>query len=188
MKPEIAVIHDPRMSERYTRLMKELATQGIMQYELFPSVYDWRSVKRSINLAHKQCVEYAKLKGYPEICIMEDDVRFCGYGAFDYFLSKKPAEFDLYLGGVYVGDIQPDNTVREFSGFHCYIIRERFYDTFLSLPADAHIDNACAGKGLFYVCNPFACVQYNGFSSNTGKEENYDGLLDGREFYGNFLN
>jgi hypothetical protein len=184
--PFIGIIHNSVQTERYETLIRELQGQGIDKYEIFPSVYDWRSVKRGINLAHKSVVEYGKLRGEVETCVMEDDIRFCGGGAFEYFLKNKPDDFDLYLGGIYVGEIQPDNTVKEFCGFHCYIIHERFYDTFLELPLDEHIDNVCKGKGKFVVCNPFIAVQYNGFSAQTGKSENYDSLLEGRRFYGNF--
>jgi hypothetical protein len=184
--PFIGIIHNDVQTLRYETLLRELRGQGIDKYEIFPSVYHWKSVKRGINLAHKSVVEYGKLRGEVETCVMEDDIRFCGSGAFEYFLEHKPKEFDLYLAGIYVGEII-DGKVKEFCGFHCYIIHERFYDTFLELPLDEHIDNACRGKGEFYVCDPFIAVQYNGFSSQTGKDEDYDTLLQGRRFYGNFV-
>lgn len=183
--PFIGIIHDAVHTHRYGTLMGELKGQGIDQYEIFPSVYDWRSVKRGINLAHKSVVEYGKLRGEVETCVMEDDIRFCGKGAFEYFLANKPKEFDLYLGGIYVGDIV-DGKVKEFCGMHLYIIHERFYDTFLNLPLDEHIDGACRNRGEFHVCHPFAAVQWNGWSSQTGKAEDYDNLLQGRSFFGGF--
>lgn len=183
--PFIGIIHNSAHQNRYETLQWELHEQGISKFEIFPSVYDYRSTKRGINLAHKSVVEYGKLLGAEETCVMEDDIRFCGKGAFDYFLKNKPETFDIYLGGIYVGDIV-NGKVKEFCGFHCYIIHERFYDTFLNLPLDEHIDNACRNQGEFYVCDPFIAVQYNGFSSQTGKDENYDKLLEGRRFYGNF--
>jgi hypothetical protein len=76
-----------------------------------------------------------------------------------------------------------DNSVKEFSGFHCYIVNKKFYETYLSLPDDAHIDRALAGLGKYYVSSPFIAIQHNGFSYNTKMEMNYDDLLIGRELY-----
>jgi hypothetical protein len=178
-----AIIHNTDHTERFQRLRAELETQRIGLYTIFPSVYHYLSAKHGINLAHKQCVEYARVAGFNEICIMEDDVKFVHPNAFTYFLENKPKEYDIYLSGIYSGEILPDNTVKSFCGLHCYVVHSDFYQTFLSLPPDEHIDQAMSGKGRFVVCNPFAAIQYNGHSYNTGKVENYDSLLAGRELY-----
>jgi len=179
----IGIVHNENDTERHFRLLKELAEQGIEKYEIFPAIHDISSVKRGINLAHKSVVEYAMVAGFDEVCVMEDDIRATSYGSWDYFLANKPEDFDLYLSGIYIGHIFPDNTVHSFSGFHCYIVKKKFYETFLSMPDDAHIDRVLEGQGKYVVCNPFAFIQYNGKSSNTGKYEVYDRLLDGRELY-----
>ena len=144
------------------------------------------SVKKGINLAHKQIVEYAKLKEWEDVLIMEDDIRFCGEGAFNYYLENKPKKFDIYLGGIYLGEIDEENKVKSFSGLHCYIVHSRFYDKFLSVPDDEHLDRILANMGEYYVSNPFTSIQYNGKSSQTKQEENYDNLLNGRILYNNF--
>ena len=173
--------------ERLVRLLNELESNNINNFELWEGTVDQYSTKRGINKSHKQIVEYAKLAKWDEVLIMEDDVRFCGKDAFNYFLDNKPQDFDIYLSGIYLGEILPDNSVKSFSGLHCYIVHSKFYDTFLSTPDDEHIDRALANLGTYKVCNPFAAVQYNGFSSNTKKEENYDELLKSRSLYNNFF-
>lgn len=180
------IIHSDYYQERLPRLLNELEKQGIGYYELWEGIVDKHSTKKGINLSHKQIVEYAKLADWDEVLIMEDDVRFCGEGAFDYFLESKPKEFDLYLSGIYLGEILPNNTVKSFSGLHCYVVHSRFYDKFLNTPNDEHIDRILSNLGEYKVCNPFAAIQYNGFSSNTRKEENYDYLLQDKDFYNNF--
>jgi len=180
---KIAIIHDFNANDRFDRLMLEFQSQGIKEFSFFPAVHDSQSVKKSINLAHKQCVQFAKDTGLPEICIMEDDVKFTNKDSFSYFLQNKPKDFDLYLSGIYVGEIKEDNTVDVFSGFHCYIVNQKFYDKYLDTPDDAHIDRALGGLGKYYVCNPFVAIQYNGYSYNTKMDMNYDSLLEGRELY-----
>lgn len=180
------IIHRTQDIYRLPILLNELQQQGIQEYELWEGIThkDFTAAK-GINLAHKQIVEYAKLKQWNEVLIMEDDVRFCGKGAFQYFIDNKPTDFDIYLSGIYLGDIH-DGITKFFSGLHCYIVHSRFYDTFLSVPEEKHIDTGMEGLGLFKVCYPFAAIQYNGISSQTRKHENYDQLLNGRLFYNNF--
>lgn len=180
---KIAIIHDFNANDRFDRLMTELQSQKIREFSFFPAVHDSQSVKKSINLAHKQCVQFAKDTGLPEICIMEDDVQFTNNDSFAYFLRNKPEDFDIYLSGIYVGEIKEDNTVDVFSGFHCYIVKQKFYDKYLDTPVDAHIDRSLGGLGKYVVCNPFIAIQYNGYSYNTKMDMNYDSLLEGRELY-----
>jgi len=179
----IGVINNASDTERYERLIKELAEQGITNYSIFPAIHDITSVKKGINLAHKSVIEYAQLAGFEEVCVMEDDIKGTHPNSWNFFLQNKPKDFDIYLSGIYTGVIQPDNSVRNWCGFHCYIVAKRFYETFLSVEDDAHIDQALSGLGKVYVCNPFAFIQYEGISSNTGKFEAYDHLLQGRDLY-----
>lgn len=181
--PRIAIIHNDAEQGRYKTLMKELESQNIYKYMLFPSVYHPKGAKEGINLAHRQCVEYAKVAGFSEICVMENDISFLGDGAFDYFIKRKPEDFDLYLAGAYVTNFNKDGTLHDFCGFHCYIVKDHFYDTYLSVPYDEHIDRAMAGMGKFILCDPMIAVQHSGYSSNTGKFENYDSLLQDKRLF-----
>lgn len=170
-------------SERVPRLMKEMETQGITDYELWDGIYKYDSAKKNINAAHRQIVEFAKLSEWECVAIGEDDIRFFAPGAWDYFLKNKPADFDLYLSSIYVGDIKEDNTVDYWCGFGLYICHSRFYDTFLSIDKDNHIDHALKGLGKVVVCNPFIAEQFDGWSSNTGKDETYGNLMNGRNTF-----
>lgn len=164
--------------------MNELETQGINDYEFWPGVYKYDSAKENINAAHKQIVEYAKVAGFESVAIAEDDIKFFAPGAWDYFIKNTPTDYDLYMSSVYVGDIAQDNTVSDFCGFGLYIVHSHFYDKFLSADKYDHIDRAMKGLGRFIVCDPFIAGQWDGFSSNTGKEETYGNLMNGRKIFG----
>jgi hypothetical protein len=186
--PFIGVIISQDRPERKQSIIKELETQGILyDVDFFPSVYDKIGVKQGINRAHKQVIKIAKVADVESCIVIEDDCRFMGEGAFRYFLDNTPEQYSIYLSGIYVGDIKEDNSVTSFSGFHCYRVHSSYYDTFLSVSEDEHIDQGQAGKGRFYVCNPFAAVQWNGYSHQTRQEENYDSLLIGRRFYNDYI-
>ncbi len=180
------IIHSKDRTDRMSKLISELDEQKIYTYEIWDAVHDFMSVRKGINLAHKTIVDYARLKKWESVLIMEDDVRFCGEGAFNHFLETKPESFDIYLGGIYLGDIDENNRTKSFSGLHCYIVHSRFYNTFLSTPGDEHIDRILSNLGEYYVSYPFTSIQYNGRSSNTKQDENYDHLLSGRLLYNNF--
>ena len=169
-------------SERMPKLLNELQIQGL-EYKLWQGIHDVDSVVRSINLSHKQIVQYAKDNDLESICIAEDDIKFTCPTSYKYFLDNKPQKFDLYLGGIYLGDIREDNSVASFTGMHLYIIDKYFYDLFLQTDQNTHIDISLSDMGLYKVCNPFAAIQFNGFSSNTGKDENYDSIISTRELY-----
>lgn len=175
------IIHG-RTPARLNPLLEELQRQSVSNYEIWDSIY-LKSVKASINAAHKQIVEFAQVAGWNEVLIAEDDFIGTHENSFKFFLSQKPKDYDLYLSMIYMGDIDENNRVKDFSGMTLYMVHSRFYDTFLNVDPEEHIDRALSGKGEFVVCNPFAFVQRNGFSSNTGKSEVYDTLLAGRKLY-----
>lgn len=162
-------------------LYRELDKQQI-DAKFWPCIRDSNNVVRSINLSHKQIVGFAMEHNIPEVCIMEEDVMFPAPDGWQYFLSNKPAEFDLYLAGAYgLNDAafarirNGDGAVQihNFAGLHCYIINHSYYNRFLSLPPDQHIDNQ-PGLGRFYVCSPMAALQRPGYSYNAKRTVNYN--------------
>ena len=169
-------------AERVPRLMQELETQEITNYALWDGIH-LPSIKESINEAHKQIVRYAKLAEFGEVIIAEDDVKFSRPGAWQYFLSQKPKDYDIFLGGIFLGDPDENGIVKDFTGMTLYSVHNRFYDTFLSIPADDHIDRALANSGKFVVCSPFVVTQYDGISSNSGQFEKYGELQASRNFW-----
>lgn len=187
----VNILFDERRVERYEPLMSELRRQHIDDYEIWPCVFHKGPVYESINLSQKMIVQKAKERGDKECVIFEDDIWFPSEDGWVYFLGNKPDSYDIYIGGSYLMDNRieykfPRVAVKEYVGNHCIIIHQRYYDTFLSVPQNAHIDQAQNGLGEFYLCYPMAALQRPGFSSNTGDMANYNAILQEKDVYGKF--
>lgn len=165
------IIHNIADTERYKLLCEQLDRQNI-QSVLWSGILGF-DAKTGISKAHKQIVQWAKEKCKKEVLIMEDDVLFPAEDGFQYFLKSKPDNFDVYLGGVYLGwdKLQDGRVKRHFSGLHCYIVHQKFYDTFLEIDEVQSLDNSLAklailGLADIRVCMPMACVQQEIPSTN----------------------
>ncbi len=176
------IIINPNKPIPNATLYNELDRHGI-DAKFWEPIYDSQNVVRSINLSHKQIVRFAVEHHLPEICIMEEDVMFTAKDGWFYFLANKPESFDLYLGGAYglndkawdrIANTKGAVLINNFAGLHCYIINESYYEKFLGLPDDIHIDNQ-PGMGVFYVCAPMPALQHPGWSSNAQQHVNYNG-------------
>jgi hypothetical protein len=175
------VIVNPYRPVPNTTLYNELDRQGI-DAKIWQGIHDPNDVVRGIGLSHKQIVQFAVDHHLPQICIMEEDVWFPAGDGWLYFQQNIPKIFDLYLGGAYglnqtaltriqrkAGSVEVNN----FAGLHCYIINDSYYEKFLSLPENKHIDDQ-PGMGKFYICAPMAALQYPGWSSNARRSVDYN--------------
>lgn len=170
---KIHILHDNQRSERLEPLLKELAAQGITDYEIIqPEIDPKKFPFENINHAHKSLVRMAKEKGMKEICIMEDDNYFVSPNAWKYFLENKPKDYTVYVSATYI--MPPSHNL--LTGFQMYFVHEKFYDLYLSVPDKVHIDNAiCDLKSNHKICYPFASLQRPGYSANNpGHEVNYN--------------
>lgn len=179
------IICDKGTQGRYNQLLRELERQNITDYKLWPAIEIANKPRRTgTSRAHKQIVEWALIEQLPEVCILEDDIFFPSENGFQYFLDNKPKEpFDLYLGGITRGEII-DGKTKRYTGQFCYQISERFFTTFLRADENLDIDGAMSGLGTFYVCNPFACFCYPGYSIISQGVVDYTHLIIGQEVYG----
>lgn len=177
---KLNIILDSRRVEKYQPLMDELSRQGITDYEIWPCMI-FQNVIESINASHKKIVQWAKENGQNEVCIAEDDLYFPAPDGWKYFLKNKPEDYELYLAASYGGYSE-----KQPIGFHLYCIHEQFYDKFLSVPDDVHIDTAMwfMGKEKFIFCYPFAALQRPGFSSNNMSYTDYNKTLRPEDVYG----
>jgi len=181
-KPRLNIIHDSRMIERYDPLIKELKRQHIDDFEIWPCLI-LPSVVSSINESHKMIVRHAKESGIDEVAIAEDDVIFPANDGWEYYLRNKPKEYDIYVACTYC--IPISNNI--MTGFHLYMVNAKFYEAFLSLPNNVHIDTAMNDlNGNWKFCYPFAALQRPGWSSNNNAVCNYNSILSNNDVYGKF--
>jgi hypothetical protein len=180
METVINIIHDDRQIERLDPLLATLRNQTKqINYRIWSPVWDSKSVVRSINLSHKQIVQTAKELKRKEICIAENDLLFTSHYGWDYFLFNKPKEYDLYLSATYM----PISS-RQVCGFHLYFISEKFYDRFLDIPEDVHIDTYMNElRGDYHFCYPFPALQRAGFSLNNCAYADYNSVLTKEDIY-----
>src|SRR5690606_25338769 len=113
MTKTLQVINLPHRTDRLDNVENQLITQGIRAC-IWPGILT-ENPKIGIASAHKQIVSYAKDQNLPCVVIAEDDINFTSKGAFDYFLANEPSDYDLYLGGIYYGNINKDKSVKDFS-------------------------------------------------------------------------
>jgi len=178
------IIHNNDDYFRLDRLKKELFEQGIDNFFLWDAVYDERGTYQGINKAHKQIVQWAKENNLPFVTIAEDDIKFFDKSAYRYYLNSEPKEYDLYLGGIFLGEIDENNETKRFTGLSLYRVHHNYYDIFLSAEENEHLDIALGyARGKFVVCNPFAVRQHNGYSTNEKRYMNYDFIFSERKIY-----
>lgn len=174
------IILDARRSERVEPLFAELKRQKITDYEIWPCII-LPDVVSSINASHKMIVQKAKDLNWEYVFIGEDDLWLPAEDGWKYFLSKMPKSFDVYSSATYVNDKDNRN---KLCGFHLYAVARKFYDRFLSIPDNKHIDTACDEMGGdFHVCRPFAALQRAGFSSNNRAICDYNVMLNKEDIY-----
>lgn len=178
------IIHNNDDLKRLHQLKIELENQGIDNYYLWNAVYDERGTKQGINRAHKQIVQWAKENDLSFVTIAEDDLYFFDKGAYQYYLNNEPEEYDLYLGGLFLGQVDENNETKQFTGLSLYKVNNRYFDTFLSAEENEHLDIALGYiGGTFKVCNPFVVKQHNGYSFNEKRYMNYDAIFTHRKVF-----
>ncbi len=164
------IIHLSKRIDRLILLTDELKEQKISRYVLWEGEEVIKSRRTGVTRSHKRIVQDAKNKNLDYVLIAEDDIRFFGVGAWKFYLKNTPKKFDIYFGMVYVGDFDNKNRIHSVcSGFTLYCVHKRFYDVFLSVPDDCHIDQTITSfhkTHLMIVCNPFVCEQNGTFSDN----------------------
>lgn len=179
----INIINLPKRQDRREAIIKQMGHQGCA-YRFWDGVTG-KVAKTSISQAHKAIIKYAKENNSPVIAVAEDDVCFTGSGAWKYFLSKMPEDFDIYTGSYYSGSHDKDYVVTGFRGMSLYICHSRFYEKFLSLPETMHIDGALAISGAkIVVCDKFVCTQAPGYSDQRKRWADDSYKLKGKELYG----
>ncbi len=185
----INTINLEHRTDRLSLFHQQSIEQGF-GYRVWPGIIVKHNNKMGINRAHKQIVQYAKDNLLPYVCIAEDDCRFMAEGAWKYYLSQIPERYDIYFAMYYVADsIEGNRITGVFSGMTLYTVHHSFYDTFLSLNDNCHIDREMLG-GIakdcqFLFCDKVVAEQIGGKSDNTKTSiDSYRPFLVGRKIFG----
>jgi hypothetical protein len=178
----INILNLPRRTDR-----RDAVT---LQMEMEKATYVfWNGVEgknpiHNINKAFKSVIQFYKNQPTDRCFIAEDDLRWTGTGAWKFFLDNMPDSFDIYTGSYYSGSHDENFIVKDFAGMTLVCVHKRYYDTFLSLPADRHIDRAIAASGAkIVVCTKFVAVQAPGYSDQRRREANDSHRLIGKEMF-----
>lgn len=192
--PRLNIIHlpsddfnFPHRSIREQSFLKQIEEQNITDYKVWDGIYEKHDPKKGICMSHKRIISDAKANNLPYCLIMEDDCVFSAPGAFDYFLSHVPQEYDLFMGLIYHGEIKESRVMNGFSGgITFYLVNEKFYDIILDMPDSAHLDREMGEicfKQKYFVCDPFVCFQMASFSENMRKKMDYSNYHSQMSFY-----
>lgn len=147
----------------------------------------------NISRAFKQIVRYAKENNLDCITIGEEDLEFTSPNAWKYYLENIPQDYDIFLAGIYSGQLEGNRIVNGYSGNTLITVHSQFYDFFLSASEDpnglgqGHCDrwlgNFCFEK-KYFVCLPFVVKQLNNsYSENHRRIQNYDAYEQNWEYY-----
>lgn len=172
----INVILDRRQgNEDYDRLVKEFEVQGVEQYIFWEAIVTEYKPIHSINASHKMIVRAAQKANLEYTIIAEQDCTFTAPSSWKHFLNKMPNKFDIYLWGTYLLPL----TENKICGFHLYIISKQFFQRFLDVDDNDHIDTAvCKLGGDYKFCYPFIALQRPGYSANSMAMVNYNAIFN----------
>lgn len=183
------VLHLSNREDREINLLKQFSEQNINSFLIWEGEEYPHNRKMGVCRGHKRVIEFAKKMQLPRVHFCEDDISFFAPLAWQYYLDNVPDDYDMYFGMIYHGVIKDNRIASVCSGFTLYTVHERFYDTFLSVEDDAHIDREITQRfhesHKLMVCDKFVCEQFYCKSDNTRMICDYTPYLEGRPIYKN---
>lgn len=184
----------PKLTEEIKASRDARALSVVKQSKLYgfavrfwPGIISEKNTFPAINItrAFKKIVQHAREEKLPMVTIAEDDFVFTSKQSWKYYLENLPDEFDMYLGGVYHGEIDGNRLVGGYSGNTLITIHERFYDFFLTAEENNHLDRwlgeFCMEK-LYLVTIPFVVKQMWGYSDCKRRKVTYE-MHENWEYY-----
>jgi len=179
------VINLPERVDRLVEFEKQLT-------KLFaePTVGIVEGVRGNIVAAHKRAVKFAADRNWPEVLIMEDDVKFINSPKLVEYaeaaFNEAPNDFKILAGGVYGGKVKAVskywNEVTNFAGAHFLVYKSEVYNDILNFDfGTKQYDRALSLICKVGVLNKFIAIQNNGYSDHRKKIVNDDHYLNGFE-------
>lgn len=193
MREELALhcLHLSRREDREISFLNGAKQQGFY-FKFIEGLEIPTNRKKGITISHKKIIQNAKDCEMKMVAVCEDDLIWFQSPdeqlAWDYFLDQIPDTFDLFFGMLYVGNWTKENKINSvFSAMTLYVVHQDFYDFFLSIPDDCHIDRHLglhSNKFNFIICDKMVCYQSGVKSDNNQMCCNYESYLIGKNIYG----
>jgi GR25 family glycosyltransferase involved in LPS biosynthesis len=184
---KVLIIHNVNNEIRKQHFLEQFAIQGITDYEIIPAQMIPKMPRTGISRSHKKAVRRAIELNLEEVIIMEDDVLFYNNDSFKKFIHGRthvPADYDMYLGGIYQGKLQPlelgiSKINGKLAGMHAYFLNKKFYEAVLNSEEHYNLDHYLSVLigGNFYTCDPLQIIQKDGYSDNTKSVTQYNTYL-----------
>lgn len=187
MSETVHCLHLGVREDRYRDLQIQLTTQGITDVIYFEGVVEKHNRKLGITKGFKNIIQYAKDSGLPRCTIIEDDTTFTHPNSFKYYLSQITENYDIFWAMYFVGGNDENFKINSTcSGMTLFTVHSRFYDFFLNMNPDIHIDRYLTSLHehfVFKVCPLIPVSQSGSRSDNNMMTCDYSPLLEGREVY-----
>jgi hypothetical protein len=162
---KLTIIHDPEHKEREKKLIKQMHTQGVTDWDYSAAVYLNDPIE-GIREAHLLAIENSfNNNGYGFIA--EDDICFTSPNSMKYYLDNfknLPKDWDLYLMGYYNFKAYPMKVaegiirLQYFTGMHGYMVSNKMREKLKQIKIKGHIDVCMAGN-VIYSVHPVVAMQ-----------------------------
>ena len=150
--------------------------------------------------SHIKCIEIAKERNYPLLCIFEDDISFIDSDKLISYINKYiTIDYDVLYLGAWISDnkykiINDDLLhINKATTTHAYIIKNHYYDTIienynegmklkLQFPDEEkynidHYNYKLQNIDKWYCFNPILVTQLDGYSDNFNNITTYENFI-----------
>lgn len=195
-----------KRTEKNENTIKELKRLGISKPNRFEAITHEIGIVGCVK-SHIKCIEIARERGWPFVCIFEDDVIFRNIKTCRTMINKYiDADYDVLYIGCRVLDNKYEFITNELINInsaycnHAYIVKSHYYDTILEnfyegmklkiqAGVDAHNKRQSEEYNIDVYCNilqsvdnwysfyPHFASQKNGYSDNFNQEINFHGEI-----------
>ena len=175
VNPQYRVVEQRSREERILSVARQSKEHGF-EVRFWPGVTGNKFSQTNISQSFKKIVQWAKTHSEPFVTIAEDDFLFTAPGACRYYFYNKPDRYDLYLGGIYSGQIKGNRIMNGYSGNTLVTVHHNFYDNILEAKETDHLDRWLGNFAFereYIVCLPFVVKQIPGYSDNKKRMAEY---------------
>ena len=185
----LSILHLVEREDRAESLKVQLDSQNITNYIMWQGEVNRHNRKESICKGFKKIIQWAKDTMQPFVNVAEDDIVFFNPDSYKYYLSQIPDDYDVFWSMYFVGSNDENFRINSVcSGMTLFTVHSRFYDFFLNMDSDIHIDRYLTSlheQFVFKVCPLIPVTQSGSKSDNNLMTCDYSPFLEGRKIFKN---